>query len=81
MEVFEDEESVGQGEILCDDFMYWTGYLFKVWSLTYPEETPAEMLAQASVDTLRQMFLGLHVMSYEQAIEELKDLHKSRQKA
>ena len=81
MEVFEDEESVGQGEILSDDFMYWTGYLFKVWSLTYPEETPAEMLAQASVDTLRQMFLGLHVMSYEQAIEELKDLHKSRQKA
>ena len=81
MEVFEDEESVGQGEILSDDFMYWTGYLFKVWSLTYPEETPAEMLAQASVDTLRQMFLGLHVMSYEQAIEELKDLHKSRQQA
>ena len=43
MEVFEDEESVGQGEILSDDFMYWTGYLFKVWSLTYPEETPADI--------------------------------------
>lgn len=77
MEVFEDEVSLETGETLSDDFMYWAGYLFKVWSLTYPEETAAEMLKQAPVDTLRQMFLGLHVMSYEQAIEDLKDLYKS----
>ena len=32
---------------------------------------------QAPVGTLRQMFLGLHVLSYEQAIEDLKDLYKS----
>ncbi len=45
--------------------MYWGWY-----------PAPAEMLRQAPVDTLRQMFLGLHVMSYEQAIEDLKDLHE-----
>ena len=77
MEVFEDEVTLETGETLSDDFMYWAGYLFKVWSLTYPEEKAAEMLKQAPVDTLRQMFLGLHVMSYEQAIEDLKDLYKS----
>lgn len=77
MAVFEDEAAVEQGEILSDDFMYWAGYLFKVWSLTYPEETPKEMLMQAPVGTLRQMFLGLHVLSYEQAIEDLKDLYKN----
>ena len=60
--------------------MYWAGYLFKVWSFVYPDETPVEMLEQAPVDTLRQMFLGLHVMSYEQAVEDLKDLYISRRK-
>lgn len=45
--------------------MYWGWY-----------PAPAELLRQAPVDTLRQMFLGLHVMSYEQAIEDLKDLHE-----
>ena len=80
MEVFEDEAALETGETLSDDFMYWAGYLFKVWSFVYPDETPVEMLEQAPVDTLRQMFLGLHVMSYEQAVEDLKDLYISRRK-
>ncbi len=79
MAVLEDEVSIKKGKVLSDDFMYWTGYLFKVWNLTYPKETPKEMLAQAPVETLRQMFPGLHVMSYEQAILELKDLYRSKE--
>lgn len=75
MAVLEDEVELRTGVCLSDDFMYWTGYLFKVWSLTYPEETAKDMLMQAPSETLRQMFGGLHVMSYEQAILELKELH------
>lgn len=77
MAVLEDEITIRKGDCLSDDFMYWAGYLFKVWNLTYPEETPKEMLAQAPPAVLRQMFCGLHVMSYEQAILELKDLYKN----
>ncbi len=54
--------------------MEWTGYLFKVWSLTYPEDTPEEMLRQAPVEVLESMYVGLHVMSFEMAIEDLKQL-------
>ena len=78
MAVLEDETAMKAGECLSDDFMYWCGYLFKAWNLTYPEETPKEMLKQAPAAVLRQMFLGLHVMSYEQAILELKDLYRSK---
>lgn len=78
MAVLEDEVELKAGVCLSDDFMYWTGYLFKVWSLTFPEETAKDMLRQAPPKILRQMFGGLHVMSYEQAILELKELHGSR---
>lgn len=78
MAVLEDEMELRTGVCLSDDFMYWTGYLFKVWSLTFPEETAKDMLRQAPPKILRQMFGGLHVMSYEQAILELKELHGSR---
>nr|WP_302135323.1 hypothetical protein [uncultured Schaedlerella sp.] len=78
MAVLEDEVELRTGVCLSDDFMYWTGYLFKVWSLTYPEETAKDMLMQAPPETLRQMFGGLHVMSYEQAILELKELYESK---
>ncbi len=78
MAVLEDEVELRTGVCLSDDFMYWTGYLFKVWSLTYPEETAKDMLMQAPPKILRQMFGGLHVMSYEQAILELKELYGSR---
>lgn len=78
MAVLEDEVELRTGVCLSDDFMYWTGYLFKVWSLTYPEETAKDMLMQAPSETLRQMFGGLHVMSYEQAILELKELYESK---
>lgn len=77
MDVLEDETTIPKGMCLSDDFMYWAGYLFKTWNLTYPDETPKEMLMQAPPAVLRQMFFGLHVMSYEQAILELKDLHQS----
>ena len=78
MAVLEDEVELKAGVCLSDDFMYWTGYLFKVWCLTFPEETAKDMLRQAPPKILRQMFGGLHVMSYEQAILELKELHGSR---
>lgn len=73
METLEQEVSLEKGTVFSDNFMEWTGYLFKVWSLTYPEDTPAEMLRQAPVDVLLGSYTGLHVLSFEMAIENLKE--------
>lgn len=76
MSLLESETKIESGDTLSDDFMYWTGYLFRVWSLTY-DETPEEMLEQAPVELLEGLFLGLHVMSYEMAIQDIKELYHS----
>lgn len=75
MSSLEVEADIPKGDMLPDDLMYWIGYLYRVWSLTY-DDTPEEILAQASVTVLIQMYQGLHVMSYEMAIEDLKALYK-----
>ena len=74
METLEQEVTLEEGTVFPEDFMEWTGYLFKVWSLTYPEDSPVKMLKQAPVDVLLDMYVGLHVMSFEMAIEDLKGL-------
>lgn len=76
MSLLESEIKIESGDTLSDDFMYWAGYLFRVWSLTY-DETPEEMLEQAPVELLESLFLGLHVMSYEMAIQDIKELYHS----
>ena len=74
MSCLEAETEIPKGKSLPDDVMYWIGYLYRVWSLTY-DDAPKEILQQAPVDTLSRMFLGLHVMSYEMAIEDLKAMN------
>ena len=77
MDSLEAETDIPKGDIFSDDLMYWIGYMYRVWSLTY-DDTPEEILTQASVPVLLQMYQGLHVMSYEMAIEDLKALHKDK---
>ena len=79
MSVMDHELHFEAGATLSDDFMYWAGYLYRVWSLLY-DDKPAEMIKQADPETLQEMFVGLHVMSYEMAIQDLKELYleKSR---
>ena len=76
MSSLEYEVSIDVGDSLPDDVMYWIGYLYRVWSLTY-DDNPAEIYMQAPYEILSQMFTGLHVMSYEMAIEDLKSITRS----
>lgn len=54
----------------------WIGYLFECWNLTHMQDTAKDMIEQAPVDTLTLVYQGLHVMSFEDAILELKNIHK-----
>ena len=74
----EAEVQIEQGEVLSEDFMEWAGFLYRVWSLDYPEDSPKDMLRQAPCETLQQMYLGLHVMSFEMAIQDLKEIYKEK---
>ena len=75
MSSLEYETSIEKGKTLPEDVMYWIGYLYRVWSLTY-EEHPKDIYKQASIEVLSGMFTGLHVMSYEMAIEDLKLMYE-----
>lgn len=74
LDEFEHFEKFKHGNVLNSDFMYWAGYLYRAWSTLY-SDTPLEMLEQAPTELLRKSFLGLHVMSYELAIIQLKELY------
>lgn len=78
METLETEVAIKCGEVLPRDFMEWAGYLYRVWSLDYPDDEPRDMLEQAPCEVLQQVYLGFHVMSFEMAIENLKEIYKER---
>ena len=67
-------------EILSSDFMEWAGYLYRVWSIDYPQEMPKDMLEQGPCEVLQQMYLGTHVMSYEMAIQNIKSAYLERER-
>lgn len=70
----EMEHSMKKGQTYPEDILSWIGYLFECWKLTYPKESAKDILAQAPIDTLLLSYQGLHVMSFEDAIQELKNI-------
>ena len=80
METLEEEVKIKKGEVLSADFMEWAGYLYRVWSIDYPQETPKDMLEQGPCEVLQQMYLGTHVMSYEMAIQNVKSAYLERER-
>ena len=56
--------------------MSWIGYLFACWNFTYDYDTPKDMIRQAPVEVLILAYQGLHVLSFEDAIKELKNIYK-----
>lgn len=75
METLENEVGIKKGKTYPEDLMSWIGYLFACWNFTYEQDTPKDMLRQAPVDTLVLSYQGLHVMSFEDAIVELKHIY------
>ena len=72
--------SIKKGVQYPEDLMSWVGYLFACWNLTYVDDRPKDMLRQAPVDVLTLTYQGLHVLSFEDAMKELKNIYKERQK-
>ena len=80
MSVLDNELHFEKGDTLQDGVMYWAGYLYRAWSLLY-DDTPEDIIKQAPLMLLNQIFPGFHVMSYEMAIEDLKNLFQEKKKA
>lgn len=80
METLEQEVQIKKGEIYPEDLMSWIGYLFACWNFTYADDTPKDMIKQAPVEVLILAYQGLHVLSFEDAIRELKNIYKEKRK-
>lgn len=76
IQTLEQEVLIKKGKQYPEDVMSWIGYLFACWNLTYSEDNPRDMIRQAPVDVLTLAYSGLHVMPFEDAIIELKDIYK-----
>lgn len=78
METLEQEVQIEKGTVYPEDLMSWIGYLFACWNFTYADDTPKDMIKQAPVEVLTLAYQGLHVLSFEDAIMELKDIYKEK---
>ena len=79
METLEQEVQIEKGVTYPEDLMSWIGYLFACWNFTYDYDTPKDMIKQAPVDVLTLAYQGLHVLSFEDAIMELKNIYQEKQ--
>ncbi len=75
MESLEDEVAFEQGETLSEDFMEWAGYFYRYWSLKQ-NDTAKQILEYAPPSVLLQEYVGLHSISMDMAIENLKHPEK-----
>lgn len=80
IETLEQEVTIEKGTQYPEDLMSWIGYLFACWNLTYKEDMPKDMIEQAPVDVLTLTYQGLHVLSFEDAIRELKNMYRENSK-
>lgn len=78
IETLEAEQPILKGLTYPEDVMAWIGYLFEYWKLTYPDDSAKDILKQAPVDTLLLSYQGLHVMTFEEAVRELKDIDRKK---
>ncbi len=76
MEDIENHLHPEKGETYSESFMYWAGYLFRCWGITDPEESAQDMLRQAPVETLRKSYVGMHVLFFEDATQNLKEIYE-----
>ena len=80
IDTLEQEVKIRKGETYPEELMSWIGYLFACWNLTYEDDTPKDMIEQAPVDVLVLTYQGLHVLTFEDAIKELKNIYVANNK-
>jgi len=74
MSTLETECTINQGASYDIDMMEWAGWIFKYWSIAYPDDTPMNIYIQAPIQKLKNMYIGLHVMSPDIQIQDIKEL-------
>lgn len=77
LEGLELEVNFEQGKVYSPDVMYWMGYIYKMWSILYPDEQASFILEQAPFDIMVGSYTGLHCLSAENAILNLKEIYES----
>jgi hypothetical protein len=78
LQTLEQEVKIEKGEQFPEEIMSWIGYLFACWNLSYEKDFPEDMIRQAPVDVLLLAYQGLHVLSFEDAIIELKNIYMEK---
>lgn len=64
-------------ELFPKEVMYWTGYIYRYWSISQ-KESSRNILNVASPATMRRNYLMFHTMDPEMAIEDLKEINRQK---
>ena len=77
-----DEEVSGlkkAGIVYSSEVMYWTGYTYRYWHY-YTDECSLEIYKIADANTMNECWPGFHTLDVEMAIDDLKEIHRQRNK-
>lgn len=75
----EHSDELIKGECYDEETLYWIGYIYRYWHF-YTNEKSHDILRQASVKTMRVVYLMYHTMSPEMAIDRLKESYLEKRK-
>ena len=75
MSELEQEITFEQGKVINEELMYWVGYLFRYWSIAYPNDRAKDIFVQAPFDVITSSYQGLHTLFWDEAIENLKEIY------
>lgn len=68
------------GEQYGREKMYWIGYTYRYWHYLTGESSK-QIYRQAPARTMKRNYLMFHTLDPELAIEDLKEIHRQKQKA
>lgn len=60
-----------------DEEAFWIGYTYRYWHL-FTGENSREIELQADAATMKECYLGFHILDMAMAIENLKELYRQR---
>lgn len=67
-----NKSGISKGDVIDLDIMYWIGYLFRYWSLIYPDDSAKDMIRYAPIDKILDQYKKLENLEFERVIKEFK---------
>ena len=71
------DKITNEGEVYSKNILYWMGYLYRYWHY-YTNEESSKIYKQATVETMKRIYLMFHTMAPELAIDDLKAIYKQK---